>query len=150
MLSLILFTFGWHNSSILNAQFVGSLLPYVLVSRLHVICRVQKSSVFRSYSKTTRFSTYDHISSQMVSSSNSLHIFPRKTRHTVDSYHNFFCTAEHKLHVICQVQKYFIFWSYSKTTRFSTYDHITSQMVSSSNSLHIFSLENSTYGRFLS
>jgi hypothetical protein len=42
--------------------------------------------------------TYDHIASQMVTSSDSLHsYYCQKTQHTVDYYPNFFCTTEHRL-----------------------------------------------------
>jgi hypothetical protein len=57
-----------------------------------------KPLVLQPNTKTMGFDTYDHIASQMVPSSNSLYSYCcRKNRHTVDSYPNFFCNAEHRL-----------------------------------------------------
>jgi hypothetical protein len=57
-----------------------------------------KTLVLQPYSKIRGSNTYDHIASQTVLSSNSLHsYYCQKTRHTVDSYPNFFRTAKHRL-----------------------------------------------------
>jgi hypothetical protein len=62
-----------------------------------------KTLVLQPYSKTLGSDTYDHIAYQTVLVSNSLHSYCcRKTWHMVDSYHNFFCTTEHKLSAYSQ------------------------------------------------
>jgi hypothetical protein len=84
-------------------QSAGSPSPCKLASRLLAVCRVQIPSFLQSHSKTTGFSTYDHIASQTAPSSKSLDSYCcRKTRHTVDSYPNSFRIAEHKLSACLQ------------------------------------------------
>jgi hypothetical protein len=57
-----------------------------------------KTLVLQPYSKTMGSNTYDHIASQTVPSSNSIHsYYCRKTHHTVYSYPNLFHTIEHRL-----------------------------------------------------
>jgi hypothetical protein len=57
-----------------------------------------KTLVLQPYSKTLVSDTCDHIASQTVPSSNSLHnYYCQKTQHTVDSYPNFFRIAKHRI-----------------------------------------------------
>jgi hypothetical protein len=57
-----------------------------------------KILLLQSHSKTMGFITYDHITSRRVLSSNSLDsYYCRRSRYTVDSFSNFFCSVEHKL-----------------------------------------------------
>jgi hypothetical protein len=59
---------------------------------------VQKPNVHESHSKVAEFGTYDHITSQMVTSSNSLgSYYYRRTQHMINSYTYSFHIAEYKL-----------------------------------------------------
>jgi hypothetical protein len=61
-------------------------------------CRVQTPSVLQPHYKTMEFNTYDHTTSQTVSSSSFLDsCCYRRSRHTTDSYPNFFHIVMYKL-----------------------------------------------------
>jgi hypothetical protein len=94
--SLILFSYDQRSSSALIGRLAGCPYPFKLASRHLVECWDQKSSILQFHSKITGFGIYDHIASQTAPSSNALDNYCcRRTRHTTDSYPNFFHIAEH-------------------------------------------------------